>query len=326
VPLVHTRLGAGTIALNGRPATIGRDLYLSTVRPIDRVAIAKAPMVFVGYGVTAPERKWDDFKGTDLAGKVAVFLVNDPDISAASGEPVAGTFGGRTMTYYGRWTYKYEEAARRGAIAALIVHDMLGAGYGWSTVIAPGGENYDIVRPASEKPRVMLQGWIEGAAATDLFARAGLDLAKLRVAARRADFRPVPLPGPGLTAEIAVTQDRVESQNLLAKISGSRHPDETIARCAGTHDPAGCGRRRDRRRGRAGDCARVQGRAATRTDDRVRAVDGGGARAARLRKLCRASAVPAGEDGRQSDDGRVADGRAGARRGAGWQRPVGPGG
>ena len=80
-------------------------------------------MVFVGYGVNAPERGWDDFKGVDLKGKVAVILVNDPDFEAAAGEPVAGKFGGKTMTFYGRWVYKYEEAARRGAIAALIVHE-----------------------------------------------------------------------------------------------------------------------------------------------------------------------------------------------------------
>ena len=104
-------------------------------------------MVFVGYGVNAPERGWDDFKGVDLKGKVAVFLVNDPDFEAAQGEPVAGKFAGKTMTYYGRWTYKFEEAARRGAIAALIVHDTEGAGYGWNVVQSAAGENFNIVLP-----------------------------------------------------------------------------------------------------------------------------------------------------------------------------------
>ncbi|RZM07150.1 MAG: peptidase M20, partial [Sphingomonas sp.] len=130
VPLVRTQLGQGAVSVGGAPLVQGRDVYLSTVRPVDRVTIANAPMVFVGYGVSAPERQWDDFKGVDLKGKVAVFLVNDPDFEAASGEPVAGTFGNRRMTYYGRWTYKFEEAARRGAVAALIVHDTPGAGYG----------------------------------------------------------------------------------------------------------------------------------------------------------------------------------------------------
>jgi Zn-dependent M28 family amino/carboxypeptidase len=137
---VHTRLEPGTMAAIGGgqtiPLTQARDLYVSTVQPVDRLEIADAPMVFVGYGVATPEREWDDFKGTDLTGRIAVFLVNDPDFEAAPGEAVANRFGGRRMTYYGRWTYKFEEAARRGAIAALIVHDTPGAGYGWDTVTA----------------------------------------------------------------------------------------------------------------------------------------------------------------------------------------------
>ena len=126
-------------AAGARALIQGQDIYVSTVRPVDRVSIGGAPMVFVGYGVFAPERGWDDFKGVDLHGKVAVFLVNDPDFEAQPGEAVAGKFGGKAMTYYGRWTYKYEEAARRGAVCALIVHETPGAGYGWSTVTgAPG--------------------------------------------------------------------------------------------------------------------------------------------------------------------------------------------
>ena len=230
VPLVRTRLPAGvqaTVTLPGGPVSLvqGQGIYLNTVRAADRIAIANAPMVFVGYGVTAPERGWDDFKGIDLKGKVAVFLVNDPDFEAAAGEPVAGQFGGRRMTYYGRWTYKFEEASRRGAIAALIVHDTPGAGYGWETVIAPGGENYDIVR---DEYRIALQGWIEGAAAADLFKRAGLDLASLRVAARRADFRPMPMGGATLSVETPVQVEHVTSHNVIAQIKGRGHPEEAI--------------------------------------------------------------------------------------------------
>ncbi|MBB4152162.1 Zn-dependent M28 family amino/carboxypeptidase [Sphingomonas jinjuensis] len=224
VPLIRTKLGAGTITAGGQPWVQGRDVYVSTVRPVTRARIANAPMVFVGYGVTAPERQWDDFKGVDLKGKVAVFLVNDPDFEAAAGEPT--DFGGKRMTYYGRWTYKFEEAARRGAIAALIVHDTPGAGYGWSTVVAPQGENYDIVRP-EPNDRVMLQGWIEGAAATRLFAASGQDLAALRVAARRRDFRPVVLK-PVFSADIPVAHERAESRNVLAKLVGAKRPDEVV--------------------------------------------------------------------------------------------------
>ncbi|WP_242096500.1 M28 family metallopeptidase [Sphingomonas sp. CROZ-RG-20F-R02-07] len=226
VPLVHTRMGMGQVRAGDAPLEQGRDVYLSTVRPVDRVAIADAPMVFVGYGVSAPERGWDDFKGVDLHGKVAVILVNDPDFAAVTGDDSFGRFGGRRMTYYGRWTYKYEEAARRGAIGALIVHDTAGAGYGWSTVTAPGGENYDIVRGAGDVP-VLLQGWLQEDAATRLLAASGLDLAKLRVAARRKDFRPVPLR-QRFSATLPVTQDRVASRNVLAKLPGTKHPHEVV--------------------------------------------------------------------------------------------------
>ncbi|GAA0676188.1 Zn-dependent M28 family amino/carboxypeptidase [Sphingomonas insulae] len=226
VPLIRTMLGSGTVSANGTDWVGGRDVYLSTVRPDARAVVRNAPLVFVGYGVSAPERQWDDFKGVDLKGKVAVFLVNDPDFEAGAGDDAVGRFGGRRMTYYGRWTYKFEEAARRGAVAALIVHDTAGAGYGWATVTAPGGENYDVAAPAAS--RVALQGWIAGDAATRLFAQAGLDLAQLRKTARRSDFRPVALAGAGLSADLPVTVTRAESRNVLARLTGRSRPDETI--------------------------------------------------------------------------------------------------
>ncbi|MBD8619251.1 M28 family peptidase [Sphingomonas sp. CFBP 13728] len=226
VPLVHTRMGSGTVRAGDTALVQGRDVYLSTVRGVDRVAIANAPMVFVGYGVSAPERGWDDFKGLDLKGKVAVFLVNDPDFEAVAGDDAKGKFGDRRMTYYGRWTYKYEEAARRGAVGALIVHDTAGAGYGWNTVTAPAGENYDIVRKDPES-RVMLQGWLEGGAASRLFAASGLDLAALRKAARRSDFRPVALK-QAFTTHLPVKHDTAVSQNVLAKLPGTKHADEVV--------------------------------------------------------------------------------------------------
>ncbi len=226
VPLVHTRMGTGTVTAGTQTLTQSRDVYLSTVRGVDRVAIASAPMVFVGYGVTAPERGWDDFKGLDLKGKVAVFLVNDPDFEATAGDDAKGRFGDRRMTYYGRWTYKFEEAARRGAVAALIVHDTAGAGYGWDTVKAPAGENYDIVR-SDPTSRVLLQGWIEGAAATRLFAESGQDLAALRKAARRSDFRPVVLK-QAFSVDLPVRHDTAESRNVLAKLPGKTRPDEVV--------------------------------------------------------------------------------------------------
>jgi Zn-dependent M28 family amino/carboxypeptidase len=225
VPLVHTQLGQGVITVGGQPLRFGRDVYGSSLRPIDRVRIANAPMVFVGYGVTAPERQWDDFKGADLKGKVAVMLVNDPDFEATPADDSTGRFGGRRMTYYGRWTYKYEEAAKRGAVAALIVHDTPGAGYGWNTVIAPQGENYDI---AGATDRLMLQGWLSGEAASALFKRAGLDLDKLRAASRRSDFRPVAIGDERFSADVPVTHNVVQSRNVLARLRGAKRPQEYV--------------------------------------------------------------------------------------------------
>lgn len=226
VPLIRTKVGQGEVVANDTALAPGRDVYLSTVQPQSRLLVTKAPLVFVGYGVSAPERHWDDFKGVDLRGKVAVFLINDPDFEAGPGDDAAGRFGGRRMTYYGRWTYKFEEAARRGAIGALIIHDTPGAGYGWATVTAPGGENYDVADPSM--PRVAVQGWIEGSAANRLFAKAGLDLATLRAAARRADFRPVPLKGTGLSVDLPVAVTRAQSRNVIAKRTGRSRPEETI--------------------------------------------------------------------------------------------------
>ncbi len=233
VPLLHTRLGKAEklgVALGGKamPWTIGQDVYLSTLQPKNHVAVDNAPMVFVGYGVSAPERGWDDFKGADLKGKIAVFLINDPDFEAAKGEDAAGKFGGRTMTYYGRWTYKFEEAARQGAVGALIIHDTPGAGYGWNVVNSPGGENYDLVRGPDKVTSLTVQGWIEGSAASRLFADAGLDLAALRKQARTRAFRPVELKGARFSAAFPVTQEVVRSANVLARIPGAKRPEETV--------------------------------------------------------------------------------------------------
>jgi Zn-dependent M28 family amino/carboxypeptidase len=234
VPLVRTQIAKSqALRITGLGAPIelvdGTDVSLGTVRPVDRVAIQDAPLVFVGYGVNATERGWDDYKGVDLKGKIAVFLINDPDFEASPDEPVAGKFGGKAMTYYGRWTYKYEEAARRGAIGALIVHETPGAGYGWSTVVAPQGETYGILRGAGalQQP-VLLQGWIQRDKALELFRRAGLDFEAEKRAARRSDFRPVTLGDARLSADIPVTHTVVQSRNVLAKITGAQRPEETV--------------------------------------------------------------------------------------------------
>jgi Zn-dependent M28 family amino/carboxypeptidase len=241
VALVRTRINGPatlTVATKAGPLTLnqGEQSQVMTLRPVDKVKIDKAPLVFVGYGVAAPERKWDDFKGVDLKGKIAVFLIGDPDLEAAPGEPVAGKFGGSAATYYARWTYKYEEAVRRGAIGALIVHESLGAGYGWTTVKASNGEGYDIVRAdpgANGKwDKLLMQGWIQRDVAVDLFKRSGLDFEALKRSARTAAFKPVALTGASLSADYAVSHQAMDSANVLARLPGAKHPDETVVYAA----------------------------------------------------------------------------------------------
>jgi Zn-dependent M28 family amino/carboxypeptidase len=233
VPMIRTQLQSPinvSVKQGGQtlPLRDPEDIYLGTVRPVDRVRIAGAPMVFVGYGVSAPERGWDDFKGVDLHGKVAVMLVNDPDFEAAAGEPVAGKFGGKAMTYYGRWTYKFEEAARRGAIAALVMHQTDAAGYPWKVVQSPAGESYNIVLPAGAQQPVLLQGWIQGSVAADLLKRAGYDYETVKRQARTAAFKPIDLKAT-FSADIPVALSRIQSQNVIGKLTGSNYPDETVS-------------------------------------------------------------------------------------------------
>jgi Zn-dependent M28 family amino/carboxypeptidase len=232
VPLIRTQVrspSAFTIDSHGETLTLRSpaDIYVSTVRETGAVRIADAPMMFVGYGVTAPERGWDDFGDVDLTGKIAVFLVNDPDFEAAEGDAVAGRFGGRAMTYYGRWTYKFEEAARRGAIGALVIHESEGAGYGWNTVQAPAGENYNVVLREGARQPVLLQGWLQRDRAVDLFRRAGLDFEAVKRQARVAGFRPIDL-GARFSADLPVTVERVETHNVIGRLPGAARPDETI--------------------------------------------------------------------------------------------------
>jgi Zn-dependent M28 family amino/carboxypeptidase len=233
VPMIHDISGtpaklAVTVGGKTLSPVPGTDIAPGTTRATTHVAIADAPLVFVGYGVSAPERGWDDFKGVDLHGKVAIFLVNDPDYAAKPGEDAYGKFGGAAMTYYGRWTYKYEEAARRGAIGALIVHETGAAGYGWNVAGNTVGGTYALpVEPGKPQP-VAVQSWIAGGFAKALFAAAGLDLDALSVKARSKDFRPVTLDGARFSIDMPVESSRIESHNVLASIPGTTHANETV--------------------------------------------------------------------------------------------------
>ena len=229
VPLLRSEIvGTPAASIDGKPLTQGQEIAIrAPMNGARAVDIASAPLVFVGYGVKAPERNWDDFKGVDLHGKIMVVLVNDPDyeIGVKGG---TGDFGGKAMTYYGRWTYKYEEGARQGAAGVIVIHETEPASYGWATVRNSNtGTQFDIVRtqPAASHPA--LEAWIQRDVAVDLFKASGLDFEALKVQAQTRDFRPVTLK-PAFTAHYAAKVGVIHSQNVLGRLPGTGHPGETL--------------------------------------------------------------------------------------------------
>ena len=186
-----------------------------TLRKRERVSVEKAELVFVGYGIVAPEYDWDDYKDVDVAGKVIVMLVGDPPL------PDTTLFGGRAMTYYGRWTYKFEIAAEKGAAGAIVVHQGKAAGYPWEVVSNSwSGEQFDIERPGGAANRCALESWMTEPSARRVFQAARLDLADMYVQALSKDFRPVPL---GITASCTLENRfrNIRSHNLVALLEGS---------------------------------------------------------------------------------------------------------
>ena len=232
VPLIHTQLASdGRLSVSvgdmSQNWAQGLDVAVSTVRPVDKIDIQSAPLAFVGFGASAPERNWDDYGEIDLTGKIAIFLVNDPDFSANESEPVWGRFGNKRMTYYGRWAYKYEEAARRGALAALVIHEDKAAGYGWNVASSGPGSQFALAESSGPTPPI-LQGWLHYDAASALFAAAGMDLVDQRRLARRDDFSAFELPQTSLSASFNVSMEKIESQNVLAKLPGHSQADEIL--------------------------------------------------------------------------------------------------
>ena len=232
VPLIHTQLASdGRLSVSvgdmNQNWVQGLDVAVSTVRPVDKIDIQSAPLVFVGFGASAPERNWDDYGEIDLTGKIAIFLVNDPDFSANESEPVWGRFGNKRMTYYGRWAYKYEEAARRGALAALVIHEDKAAGYGWNVASSGPGSQFALAESSGPTPPI-LQGWLHYDAASALFAAAGMDLVEQRRLARSDDFSAFELPQTSLSASFNVSMEKIESQNVLARLPGHSQADEIL--------------------------------------------------------------------------------------------------
>ena len=225
VPLVGIRpsdFSALTVGGKGTPATFANstDVIAFSQRVTDAIALKDSELVFAGYGVQAPEFQWDDFKGLDVKGKTIVVLVNDPPVTGAGGQLDANVFGGNAMTYYGRWTYKYDKAAELGAAGVLIVHETAPAGYGWNVVQGFASERFDMITPDKNMGRAAVQGWLTQEAATRVLAMAGQDYQKLKAQATSRDFKPVPL---GLTASMTFKQAmrEVSSQNVIARLDGS---------------------------------------------------------------------------------------------------------
>ena len=198
------------------------DFVAWTRRVVDRVAVENSELVFVGYGVTAPEFNWDDYKGADLAGKTLVVLVGDPPVPdpASPGTLDPKTFGGRAMTYYGRWTYKFDTGAEKGAAGVIIVHETGPAGYPFSVVQGMGGEKFALSAADKNMGRAAVEGWMTLERAKALFALAGHDFDAMKARALSRDFAPVPL---GVSASIAFanTVRPVDSRNVIARLPGS---------------------------------------------------------------------------------------------------------
>jgi len=191
------------------------------------VEVKASPLVFVGYGVVAPEYHWDDYAGIDVKGKTVVILVNDPGNEDAQPDPAF--FKGKAMTYYGRWTYKYEEAARHGAAAAIIVHETVPAAYGWQVVRNSNtGNKLWLTADDRNASMVPIQGWITLDTAQDLFRRAGLDYAALKAAANKPGFKAVAMTGETLDVHAHSDFALLNTRNVVGVIPGTKHPDEYI--------------------------------------------------------------------------------------------------
>ena len=198
------------------------DVVAWTKHVADAASVNDSELVFVGYGVVAPEYDWDDYKGVDVRGKTLVMLVNDPPVADPNNanELDPKTFGGKAMTYYGRWTYKYEIAAQKGAAGALIVHETGPAGYGFNVVQGKTGEQFDLVTPDKNMGRVAIEGWITLDQSRKLLQMAGRDFDALKKEAATREFRPVPL---GVTASMTIrnTLRTIDSHNVIGKLTGA---------------------------------------------------------------------------------------------------------
>ena len=231
----ETQLNAATLTNTPTLTISGRDgareyqyatQFSAWTRRVEpTISIADAPLVFVGYGVNAPELGWNDYAGVDMRGKIAVILINDPDFETGDDRG----FGGRAMTYYGRWTYKFEEAGRQGAAGAIIVHETAPAAYPWAVVqSATGSARWDVVRADGGANRAGFEGWINNDVAMETFRRAGLDFNQLKARAQTRGFRAVPMGRLRGSLELQTQIETRTTNNVIGVLPGATRPDETI--------------------------------------------------------------------------------------------------
>ena len=217
-----------SIGRNGAEVVDGsttENVVFWTKRLEKNISVTNSELVFVGYGVNAPEYGWNDYEGLDVKGKTVVMLVNDPGFATKND----ALFKGNSMTYYGRWTYKYEEAARQGAEAVLVIHETKPASYGWDVVSGSWtGEQYDLVRPDRGASRSAIEGWITYTQAEQMFAKVGLDLTKMKSDAAVKGFKPVPAPALKLSATLNQSIKTTTSRNVAGVLKGKTNPDEYV--------------------------------------------------------------------------------------------------
>jgi Zn-dependent M28 family amino/carboxypeptidase len=235
VPLLKSEItGTPTLKLKlgdtERALTQGEEIAVrAALDGSKQVTIDGAPLVFLGYGVNAPERKWNDYDGVDMKGKIGIVLINDPDYETGEGAKEDQLFGGKAMTYYGRWTYKYEEAARQGAKGLLIVHETEPASYGWPTVKNSNTNTmFDIVRDKPGATHTSMEGWIQRDLAIELLKSAGLDFETVKKQAQQRGFKPIELKGATLSAKYDVNPQTIVSKNVAGLVTGAKRPDETV--------------------------------------------------------------------------------------------------
>ena len=224
VPLISIEADADMqLQLGDSTLEYSKDFVAGTSQTVESISLKDSDLVFVGYGVVAPEYDWNDYEGVDMEGKTAVILINDPGFA----QPDAGIFQGKAMTYYGRWTYKYEEAARQGAAGAIIVHETAPASYGWNVVSSSwSGPQYHL--PSSgDQPKLDAEMWITLDQAHNLFKQSDLDFAELQQQALSKDFEPVALDSKA-SVDITNTIQKSQSANVIATIPGKKRPDEHV--------------------------------------------------------------------------------------------------